>query len=413
MFDTMQKKNLLKNTIMLYILTFSNYILSFIIVPYETRVLGPEKYGLLGLSTAIIVYFQLFIDFGFILSATEEVANNSNNKKKLSTIFTSVTLNKLFLSALSFLLILGGCFLIPRWKDNLLLIALFCLSAFFSSLMPDYLYRGLEQMSAITIRTVLIRLFFTLMVLAFVKEADDYILIPLLQLVGNAVALFSVYLHLNTKYRIHFVKCPSSDLFGRMRVSFPFFVSRIATTMYSAANTIILDSLSAGAMTAYYTSADKIVSTAKSGLSPISDSLYPYMIKNKDFKLVRKVLLFVEPIIIVGCVVLFLWAKPLCIWFFGEEYADTALALRALIPIIAIILPSYIFGFPVLGAMGLSKYANYSVILASSVHVIVLMVLFVSGRMNIVTLGVATTCTELLVLIYRLVIVFKHRARFS
>ena len=194
-----------------------------------------------------------------------------------------------------------------------------------------------------------------------------------------------------------------------MTVSLPFFISRIATTVYSAANTIILDLISGGAMTAYYTSADKLVSTAKSGLSPISDSLYPYMIKNKDFKLVKKVLLLTEPIIIVGCAVLFIWATPICTWFFGEEYTYTADALRALLPIVVIILPSYILGFPMLGAMGLSKHANYSIILASSLHVINLVVLYITGMMNIVTLGILTSIAESVVFLYRLTVVIKNR----
>ena len=49
------RKILYKNTIMLYIMTFSSYFLSFVTVPYQTRVLGPEKYGLIGVSTALMV----------------------------------------------------------------------------------------------------------------------------------------------------------------------------------------------------------------------------------------------------------------------------------------------------------------------------------------------------------------------
>ena len=59
---------LLQNTVMLYLLTFSNYFLSLVVVPYETRVLGVEVFGVLGAATAIMVYFQLVVDFGFLLS---------------------------------------------------------------------------------------------------------------------------------------------------------------------------------------------------------------------------------------------------------------------------------------------------------------------------------------------------------
>ena len=54
------------NTLMLYILTFSNYLLSLAVAPFEARVLTTETadgYGALGVAMAIMVYFQLFIDF--------------------------------------------------------------------------------------------------------------------------------------------------------------------------------------------------------------------------------------------------------------------------------------------------------------------------------------------------------------
>lgn len=408
-----RKKLLLKNTIFLYILTFSNYLLSFIVVPYQTRVLGPEKYGLLGLATAIIVYFQLFIDFGFLLSATEEVANNRNDKRRLSLIFSSVTVNKIALSLISIVVLLALCMFIPRWKENMLFLLLFCVSSALGSLLPDYLYRGIEKMSAITFRTVFIKVFFTVLVFCFVKEPNDYFLIPILQISGNVIALLATYIHLYSKLGISFVRCGLSDILQRCRTSLTFFFSRIASTAYTAANTIILDFISGGGMTAYYTSADKLVSTAKSGLSPISDSLYPYMVRNKDFKLVKKILLVIEPVIILGCTVLFIWATPICTWFFGDDYAHTANALRALLPVVVITLPSYIFGFPVLGAMGLNKHANYSVIVGSAIHVVNLVILYFSGTMNIITLGIATSFAELVILIYRLTVVYKNRKIFN
>ena len=82
---------LVKNTAMLYILQFSTYFLGLMVTPYETRVLGDEIFGYLGASTAIMVYFQLIIDFGFLLSATEEVSRCRTDQNALCRIFTSVT----------------------------------------------------------------------------------------------------------------------------------------------------------------------------------------------------------------------------------------------------------------------------------------------------------------------------------
>ena len=35
---------------------------SFITVPYQTRVMGNEIYGKIGIATALMMYFQLFLD---------------------------------------------------------------------------------------------------------------------------------------------------------------------------------------------------------------------------------------------------------------------------------------------------------------------------------------------------------------
>ena len=402
------KKVLLKNTIMLYILTFSNYLLSFIVVPYETRVLGPEAYGLIGLATSIMVYFQLFIDFGFLISATEEVANSRENKQKLSLIFSSVTINKLILSLISLAVLLVLCFSISRWREHILFLMLFCLSTAIGSLLPDYMYRGIERMGTITVRTILIKLFFTLMIFILVKEPKDYIYIPILNVIGNLGALIATYIHLRSM-DIKFTSCRLKDILSRMKTSSIFFMSRIASTAYTAANTIILDFLSGGAMTGFYTSADKLVSTAKNGISPISDSLYPYMVKNKDFKLIKKVILVLEPIIILGCAILFIWANPICIWLFGDEYGYVGDVLRTMLPAVVFILPSYILGFPVLGAMGMNKHANYSVIVGSCIHIVNLLVMYFAGVMNIITLGFATSVAEGIVLIYRIIVVIKNK----
>ena len=80
---------LLKNTLMLELLQVSTYVLALVAVPYETRVLGPEMYGVLGAATAIMVYFQLVVDFGFLLSATEAVASHREDRDYLRRLLTS------------------------------------------------------------------------------------------------------------------------------------------------------------------------------------------------------------------------------------------------------------------------------------------------------------------------------------
>lgn len=407
-----KKAVLFKNTFMLYVLQFSTYILTFIAIPYETRVVGKEIYGKVGTASAIMVYIQMVIDFGFILSATEQASRNRNDSGQLSKIFTCATINKLILAAISGCVLYVLCLLIPSWKPNTAFFMLYFISTAINALMPDFIYRGLEQMTTITIRAVCIRVFFTCMIFVVLQKPSDYYVIPILNIIGNLGAILAIYFHMFRKLNVRFCNVTKKEVSASLRSSSTFFYSRIASSLYTKSNYIILSlvGVSSGD-TGLYTSADHLIGAVQNCVSPISDSLYPYMVKNHDYKLVKKALMIMMPIIVAGVTVVFIFAEPLCVWFFGADFAGTGKILRAMLPIAIVILPSYVCGFPMLSSMGLTKFANYSTIFGSVMHLVNLAVLYVTGYMNVVTLGIAVSVTETLILLFRLSVIWKHRDR--
>ena len=316
----MKKNNkLLENTFMLYLLVFSNYFFGFITVPYQTRILGPEIYGQLGFAVAFTMYFKLLFDFGFILSATEEVSKNRDNKETLSKILTSVTVLKTIFIAIGFIIMLIIINSFEVFYGYKLLYVFYFLYVAVDSLQPDYLFRGLENMKVITIRNVIIKSIFTALIIIFLKEKSQYLLVPIFMLMGSFFALIVVYLNVFKKEKIKLSKITKEDIKNEFNNSKIFFLSRIASTIYGATNSFVLGLLyPSGAMVGYYTSADKLLTTGKSACSPIADGVYPYMIKNKDMKLIKKLLTYLMPIIAVGCIVCFIFAKPICILLFGK-----------------------------------------------------------------------------------------------
>jgi len=196
------------------------------------------------------------------------------------------------------------------------------------------------------------------------------------------------------------------------RKSIPFFVSRITATFYQALNVLILGkTYGASPVVGYYSSSDKLISLAKTGSSPIADSLYPYMIRHRDFKLIKKLLIIAMPPITVAVILIAIYAEPLCILLFGGEYAAAGPLLRLLLPIAWVILPSYIIAFPVLSPMGLSKYANMSNVFGMCVQLFGLFVLHFAFELNVFTLCALTSITEVAVFLFRLVTILLNRNR--
>lgn len=407
-----QNRTLFKNTIMLYILQFSTYLFSFITVPYQTRVLGPEIYGLLGVATAVMMYFQLFMDFGFLLSATEDISRNRHDSLYVCKKVTSIAVIKLCFAVICFAIMAFLCSFFKQFSQHKALYFVYLAAFVINSFLPDYIYRGLEKMTAVTVRTVLIKLFSCIMIFVFLRSKNDYLMVPIFLLIGNAGAVFGAYLHLFKTFKYRFAKVNVREVFNDFKRSSIFFYSRIATTVYSATNTVVLGMIDqVGVVTGCYTSADRVLTLARNGLSPISDSLYPYMVKHKDFKLVKKMLLIFMPIIVLGCAVVAIFAEPLCTFAFGAEYVGAANILRAFLPALIATLPSYIFGFPTLSAMGISKYANYSIFVGSGVHIVCLVLMLLTNTLNGVTLAAMTSVSEWTILAYRVTMVYKNRAR--
>lgn len=407
-----QDKVLFSNTFFLYILTFSSQFFSFLTVPYLTRVLGPTVYGKVGIAVAYMAYVQIILDFGFILSATQRVVENRDNKEVLGKILSAVTGVKLFLSVILTLIFGSYVLFSESMKGDVVFYLLYMASTIANALMPDFFYRGIEKMKIITVRTFIIKGLATVGTFVFVKQASDYWMIPLFVMIGNIVAVFAMYYDMAKNYNITFKYVDKDFIKGTVKDTALFFISRAASTAYQAVNTIILSFVyGSSSVVGYYTSADKLVSLGKTASGPIADSLYPYMIKQKNFRLVKKLMVFFMPIIVIGVGIAFWLAEPICVWIFGAEYAEAGNVLRCLLPILLVILPTYILCFPVMVPLGLSKWANMSNVVGMCVQILGLCVLVATGTLNIYTLCILSSSTEVIVFMFRLIVVLLHKKK--
>ena len=404
-----RRGGLLENTVMLYILQFSNMALGLLTQGYQMRVLGLDNVGVLSAAQYATNFFQILIDFGFIYSATAKVSRFREDKNVLNKVLTCVILAKAMFMAVSFLILFA--FIAPTLPDmsQVLVYAFYLISVCTYALLPDFMYRGLEQMSTITIRAVAIKFFATLMLFLFVHQPGDYFLVPLFTAVGNLGAIVFVYWHLFRRVGIHFCRVTWREIWVELKDSSQFFLSKVAASINSNLNGILLNSLAGPAATGLYANADKVIGAAKSGMSPIADSLYPHMMKHKNFSLIKKAMLIVYPVILLGCAVVFLFAEPLLVFWLGAEGSQVVLPLRLLIPVAVFSFPNYVLGYPTLGAMGLAKYANIAVVFGTAVYLLGALLLWFTVGINLVTLCLLTSVTEGSILAFRLVVIVKNR----
>ena len=264
-------------------------------------------------------------------------------------------------------------------------------------------------MKIITIRSVSIKIVSASPLFIVLRSSRDIWTIPALLLLGNVVAVAFSYYDLHQRYGIGRLTCRSGEAISLLRSSLGFFVSRFASVFYQSMNALLLGFIYPGqAVVGHYGASEKFLAYTKTVSSPVADSLYPYMVRKKDYKLCVKILAFAMPVILAFAAVAWIYAKPLCTFVFGDGYAGSAILLRCLMPAIVVIFPTYILCFPILVPMGLSRYANTSNI-GAVVQVVFLSGLFATGTFSAPTLCVAASTSEVVVFVYRLWAVISHR----
>ena len=178
------------NTLMLYLLQISGIFFPLITFPYLTRVLGPENYGIVVFVNAFMIYFQQIVDFGFIVSGTIICSSNRDSKEKLSDISISIIQGKVILAILGFLLLFIAMITLNVFDGKITYTFLAYIPVFLSSLIPDFLFRGIERIHVITYRTLISGSIYTLLILFFIKSHNDLLMIPIFSTISSVIIVF-------------------------------------------------------------------------------------------------------------------------------------------------------------------------------------------------------------------------------
>jgi len=178
---------------MLYGLTFAKLIFPLLTLPYLTRVLTVNIYGSVAYVKALMGYFQIVIDFGFMLSGTKEIVRNREDKKKLGEITGDIMLSRIILAILCFLLLLILTASLPILQGFELYSILSYGTIFLSVFLFDYLFRGLERMEIITARFIVMKGLATILTFFVVKGDMDVLWMPILDLFGAMSAIVLVF----------------------------------------------------------------------------------------------------------------------------------------------------------------------------------------------------------------------------
>jgi polysaccharide transporter, PST family len=258
----------------------SNFLIPLITFPYLMRTLGIESFGLMSFMQNIFSYFEQLMSFGFMFIAPKDIAQNSEDRPKISAIFHTVVYSKLLLLSICLCILCPLFLFVPRLVEmkGLLLGSLTILLA--NALQIDWFFQGIQQMKNITYANLLARLISLLLLFTLVKSPNNIVEAILAVTLSQIMANIFLWQLAYRRYGLVFTPPQYKMILEQLRQGFSIFSSQFLVRFYSAdVNLTLLGFLTNNVTVGTYALANKIFSLVVVVISPINTALYPYLAK--------------------------------------------------------------------------------------------------------------------------------------
>lgn len=248
---TSLKKNIIYN-LLYQILVI---ILPLITAPYISRVLGAEGIGTYSYVHSIAYYFGLCGMLGVSNHGNRSVALVRNDKDKLSSTFWNIYSIQFSTTALALLFFLLYVIFFSSFDKTVAIISILFVISYVLDI--NWFFFGLEKFKITVTRNTIIKLCTVVCIFLFVKKADDLWLYMLIMALGTVCS--QIYLWLNVRKYIHFVRPTFSEMKKHIKPMLILFIPVIAYSIYKVMDKIMLGSLSTVTQLGLYENAEKII----------------------------------------------------------------------------------------------------------------------------------------------------------
>lgn len=375
-FKSLEKTNLIENFLSIGMLQFINMLLPLITFPYLVRVVGVDYFGLLSVVLSIVMLFNLFVEFGFNLSATKLVSVHRKDIKKVSEVFFSVYYSKTLLLFASIFILAFLSNRIDYISENLLLFYVTFGLVLGNLILPTWFFLGIEKMKYITIITVVLKTIAMVSIFVFIKEESDYMLFPLINSIAIIVSGLTAFFLAIFKFKLIFTPPSFKEISIQLKTSFHFFLSRFSNQGSRHLVIALIGSNFGNLIVGYYSMADKLYMAIMSIGSVVSQTLYPFMSAKRDLIIFKKVSIIILTSTCVILIPIIYFQEDLLLLLFNlnsQELSSIFVIFMLSIPFGII---SQLIGYPLLAAFDFNKEANNSMIFSTIVYLLTVFLIF-------------------------------------
>jgi O-antigen/teichoic acid export membrane protein len=338
----MLRKKQIAEVALFYAAHFFRYLGPLVLTPFLARQLGPERYGIVLAALAIAALIALFVEFGFGVSATRDLAGMApeDQGRAISAIMGA----KLILFVPGVLVGVTLCLMTTALNVEPWLRVLVVLLGLVQGTNITWYFRARDRMILGVCLDLSAHVVTFTLLLSLVRGPDDAILIPLAYLVSiGSVQLIAMILIA----RDVSLQMPSlSGSLSVLRGGHQIFIQNICWASYGIGSPVLLAWVSTAEQVGFYGPADKLITAALQLVTPFTALMLPRitrrLLEDRDAALavIKRTITFLSMLALAAAGLNAFLAPYLIEIVFGPGFQETGLILI----ILGFILPISVFG---------------------------------------------------------------------
>ncbi len=267
------KSKITQNAASLYMVQACRKLLPLFILPYLARVLGPAGWGNVAYAQGVGEFISIFVEFGFILSATRDLAQSKGSKSDCGRIAAGTFGAQVVLATIGILVALVASTQVPLLRSHPRLLCAGLVYGVAQGMMPTWLFQGLERMALASFLEITSKVAALGAVFLFVHSPSDEWKVLAFQSLAPAVSVLG---GIWVAHRYLTLYLPTFHMVREsIKAGWKMFLLRSGFATYSTANVLILAMFAPAGIVGFYASAEKLSKAIVGLLLPIRDAFYP------------------------------------------------------------------------------------------------------------------------------------------
>ena len=348
-----QQEDIKVNFIMNCLLTLSSFLFPLISFRYVSRILLPEGTGKVSLAVAVISYFTMFSQLGIPTYGIRACATVRDDREKLTRTAHELLIWNLVLSAVAYAALFLAIAFVPKLQQERILYLICSISILLNALGMEWLYKGLELYTFITIRSILTKAFSIVAIFLLIHEQKDYVMYGAI-FTGASCANY-IFNLLRVHRYIELTPVKPYDFRRHLRPMLVFFAMSCAVTVYTNLDMVMLGFMTNDAEVGNYHAGVMVKNILVAAVTSLAAVLLPrasyYVEKGQmeDFREISRKALNFAVLSAMPLAVFFALFADKCIYFLaGPAFEGAILPLRILMPAIVMIAVSNLTGIQML-----------------------------------------------------------------